>query len=165
MPVKVNIYYETDCPFSKNFVASEMGPLLADPACVQTQTDFNWVPYGNANVAQTGAPDGCQHGEDECFGNRLHLCAKREFGADTDGLTQWVTCVMTNLVPDGKMSHDEATFRACDGDKADELLDCANNDESMDMLKESFFSSSLSSSSFLSSSCFSSAFSSFLSSS
>jgi len=133
-PIKVNIYYETDCPFSKNFVASELGPMLSDPDCVQTQTDFNWVPYGNADVADTGNPEGCQHGEDECFGNRLHLCAKREFGADGDGLTQWVTCVMTNLVPDGKQSHDETTFRPCDDGKAQAILDCANGDESLQML-------------------------------
>jgi len=135
-PIKVNIYYETDCPFSKNFVASEMGPLLASPDCVQTQTDFNWVPYGNADFADTGNPEGCQHGEDECFGNRLHLCAKRDFGTDTDGFTRWVTCVMTNLVPEGRQSHDEATFRDCDAGKADDLITCAKNDESLQMLKD-----------------------------
>merc|ERR1712228_155416 len=134
-PIKVNIYYETDCPFSKNFVASEMGPLLFDEGCVQTQTDFNWVPYGNADVADTGNPAGCQHGEDECFGNRLHLCAKREFGADTDGFTKWVTCVMTALVPEGRMSHDDVTFVPCDEGKAEQLRTCANSDESLEMLE------------------------------
>merc|ERR1712051_868958 len=127
--------YEVDCPFTKNFVANEVGMLLATPNCVQDLTEFNWVPYGNADVAETGNPAGCQYGEDECFGNRLHLCAKREFGADTDGFTQWVTCVMTNLVPEGKMSHDEDTFRGCDEGKADALAACANADESLDMLK------------------------------
>merc|ERR1719188_590875 len=132
-PVTLDIFYETKCPFSLQFIDGEVKPALSDPTCVFQHVHINWEPYGNAQ--DSGDAVSCQHGEDECFGNKLHLCAKKEFGADNDGLTAWVTCVMTNLVPDGKMSHDEDTFRGCDDGKADALLACANSDDSLNMLK------------------------------
>jgi len=134
--INVNIYYEVDCPFSKSFIANEVGMLMANANCVQDYTTFNWVPYGNADVTDTGNPAGCQHGEDECYGNRLHLCAKRAFGADNAGLTAWIVCHMTNLMKEGAVAHQQANYASCPGANAAELEQCATSEESLNMLKE-----------------------------
>ena len=39
-------------------------------------TDIELVPYGNAQVITRYPPSfKCQHGEDECYGNIVELCA------------------------------------------------------------------------------------------
>merc|ERR1712045_442527 len=110
--------------------------LLATPNCVQDFTEFNWVPYGNADVADTGNPAGCQHGEDECYGNRLHLCAIDHFGADNQGLTKWIVCHMTNLMKEGAVAHQQANYIDCPGANAAELEQCATGDASLERLKQ-----------------------------
>jgi len=125
----MKIYYEADCPFSKGFVANDLGPANSDPSCLE-HVHIDWVPYGNAHLE--GAHTVCQHGEDECFGNRLHLCAKKKFGADDKGLTKWIVCTMTNLNAAGKQSHDRSVFEPCGGPfTPDELEQCANSREGM----------------------------------
>merc|ERR1712217_404330 len=74
-------------------------------------------------------------GEDECFGNRLHLCAKQKYGKGAQ-LDKWVACVMTNLNIPGKQSHDRDTYANCDAGTADELTQCASGDDSLEMLKQ-----------------------------
>jgi len=131
-PIKVNIYYEADCPYCKNFVAGEFAPFLTED-CVQSQTDFTWIPFGNAQVS--GDTVSCQHGDDECFGNRLHLCAMEKYGNPSDELDKWIGCVMTNLMIPGKNSRDRDTYAPCNDGDADALTQCADNPRSLDALK------------------------------
>lgn len=121
----LDVYYETKCPFSQQFIDGEVKPALTDPMCVFKDVHINWVPYGNADEA--GGFFFCQHGEDECFGNQMHLCAKQKFGSDEDGLNKWVTCHIEYLLADA--SHTAADldgYRACAGANVDELATCAD---------------------------------------
>lgn len=131
----MKIFYEADCPFCRNFITNDLAPHTDqnDPGCLG-QVQIDWIPYGNA--APSGDDVACQHGEDECFGNRLHLCAKREFGGDKQKMTNWVACVMANLMVPGKESHDVSTYQGCDGEIFDTITQCANNPESLEMLKD-----------------------------
>jgi len=141
--VKLDLYYEADCPFSDAFFANDMGTGNTDPACFD-QVDINFVPYGNAH--EEGPDTSCQHGEDECFGNRLHLCAIDKFCGgieqvwspenkacdNKNELRTWIICHMTNLVPEGKQSHDRATYEGCNPDAAwtNEVEQCASDAKS-----------------------------------
>merc|ERR1712113_491992 len=81
------------------------------------------VPYGNAQDA--GGAIMCQHGEDECFGNRLHICAKEKFGGNKDGLYKWITCHESKLRM-GLKAIDQASYAEC-GFDAGALTACAND--------------------------------------
>merc|ERR1719166_530582 len=130
-PILMKILYEADCPFCKNFIANDVSPHSQqnDPGCLD-QVDIDWIPYGNAAPGGDGVV--CQHGEDECFGNRLHVCAKHKFeekfpAEAKQRMTNWVTCVMSNLNIPGKQSHDRDTYEPCDGEIAEEITQCAND--------------------------------------
>eukprot|EP00449_Zooxanthella_nutricula_P015738 CAMPEP_0198551098 /NCGR_PEP_ID=MMETSP1462-20131121/76072_1 /TAXON_ID=1333877 /ORGANISM="Brandtodinium nutriculum, Strain RCC3387" /LENGTH=58 /DNA_ID=CAMNT_0044281733 /DNA_START=45 /DNA_END=218 /DNA_ORIENTATION=+ len=38
----------------------------------------------------------CQHGDDECVGNRVEVCAQNQFGGDTDQTTDFILCMERN---------------------------------------------------------------------
>ncbi|CAF1535517.1 unnamed protein product, partial [Didymodactylos carnosus] len=71
--VNVTLYYETLCPFCRQFISAQVSPAY------QTILDIiniTLVPYGNAH--ETYQPETqlyqyvCQHGADECLGNLIH---------------------------------------------------------------------------------------------
>lgn len=70
----------------------------------------------------------CQHGEDECFGNKLHICAKKEFGGNDAGLNDWITCHMNYLTSDpSHLADDIAGYSGCPGADAQKLTQCARD--------------------------------------
>lgn len=129
---EVNVFYETNCPFSQGFIIDEVGAMMSDPNCVENDIKINWVPWGNA--AESGGAIMCQHGPDECFGNRLHICAKEFFGADDIGMNNFVICHETairgnqfaNLAP--MNAQDEGSYAGCQmpaGKAPGDLTQCA----------------------------------------
>ena len=72
--VKVNVYIESKCPDSKNFVNEQLYPTYQT---LKPIINLKLVPYGNADV--TISRGGrllsyeCQHGPDECWGNKYQV--------------------------------------------------------------------------------------------
>lgn len=105
--VDVNVYYETDCPYSQQFIIDEVKPLIDQPNCLAPRVRFHWYAYGMATRDAAGNMN-CQHGEDECKGNRVQLCAKQKFGTNARGLTKFIVCHEIEI-RDNKMPADDAT--------------------------------------------------------
>jgi len=125
-PVTLDIFYETKCPYSLQFIDGEVKPAMSDPTCVFQHVHINWEPYGN--VQDTGGALICQHGTDECFGNKLHICAKKEFGGNDAGLNDWITCHMSYLTSEtSHLAEDMAGYSGCPGADAQKLTDCAKD--------------------------------------
>jgi len=72
-PAKIEfaLYYEALCPYCQDFVANNMNNALDKG--VLDMANIKVVPYGNARTSSSGAIT-CQHGADECTGNRLENC-------------------------------------------------------------------------------------------
>merc|ERR1712238_275784 len=124
---QVNVFYETNCPFSQGFIIDEVGAMMSDENCVQNQIKINWVPWGNAQ--EVGGAILCQHGIDECFGNKLHVCAKDFFGEDDIAMNKFVVCHVTNVRAQSLLAKNPATYASCPmpaGKTADDLSNCAN---------------------------------------
>jgi len=71
----LNLYYETLCPDCQIFSKEQLCPAFRK---MGQYFRIDFVPFGNArsNMSQTGEITiTCQHGPDECKGNRLHSCA------------------------------------------------------------------------------------------
>lgn len=69
---KVELYYETLCPYSKNFYLDQLDPTFQK--LTEANVDVEVIPFGNVKVNE--GPDGiplfnCQHGAAECYGNRV----------------------------------------------------------------------------------------------
>ena len=76
--VKVEIFYESLCPDSKNFFVDTLEPSLSSQ--LNQYISITLVPYGKAHVTiPSPAPYqfSCQHGPLECEGNKYHNCAQK----------------------------------------------------------------------------------------
>ncbi|XP_010450255.1 PREDICTED: gamma-interferon-inducible lysosomal thiol reductase-like [Camelina sativa] len=72
--VKLNLYYESLCPYCQNFIVDDLGKIFDSD--LYTITDLKLVPFGNAHVSNNLTIT-CQHGEEECILNALEACAIR----------------------------------------------------------------------------------------
>lgn len=107
--VNIDVYYETKCPGCVMFINTTLEPLWRT-AGMKDVLQISLFTYGNAmtipvaNISQgykfwhpdtTGAGYDnvhiCQHGNDECFGNMVQLCAK-DLG-DNDKYMELVFCM------------------------------------------------------------------------
>ena len=72
--VKLSLYYESLCPDSRAFTLNHLGPTYEQ---LNKYISLELVPFGNVNVtlsANHTPAYQCQHGEAECYGNRLEAC-------------------------------------------------------------------------------------------
>jgi hypothetical protein len=74
--VKVSLYYESLCPDSRRFVINQLAPHYINDGLVDS-IDLQIVPFGKAskivNETDGSVTFDCQHGEQECWGNKLHV--------------------------------------------------------------------------------------------
>merc|ERR1712002_1126567 len=71
--VKLSLYYETKCPFCKDFIVNQIAPtyeVLGD------SLEIEFKPFGNAKFEADGDSwkFTCQHGPKECHGNMIQAC-------------------------------------------------------------------------------------------
>lgn len=92
--LKIAVYYETECPYSKQFFEQQVGPVYND---FKEQIDIKYIPFGKSHSLNTdgGISFECQHHEDECAGNVWELCVLNLIGADKDKQTDFVICDMS----------------------------------------------------------------------
>ena len=77
--VKASLYYESYCPGCETLIRSQIKDIRAMED-IMAITDLELVPYGNAHVITRDPPTfECQHGEKECYGNFVELCAQKHF--------------------------------------------------------------------------------------
>ncbi len=83
--VNLTLYYEVLCPDCRQFISQQVGKAFSSLSSIM---NLVLVPYGNAKQTFNQKTQlwefTCQHGEDECWGNRLHSCliAKRPQTSD-----------------------------------------------------------------------------------
>ena len=98
--VKVSLYYESLCPYSARYISEQLYPIYR---WLGRRIELDYVPFGNAEMMyhpfNSSYTFNCQHGPDECKGNKIQGCLKHLFN-DTDHdatLTQLqvVNCLMS----------------------------------------------------------------------
>jgi len=122
--VEINVYYETNCPFSQNFIVTEMKPFT-DGDCATDRVTFHDIAYGMASDINS-----CQHGEDECIGNRVNMCAKKALGEGIE-LDRFVQCMLDSMINTQALA--ASVFSQCHARAAD-FLECAKNPGESDTL-------------------------------
>lgn len=72
---RLSIYYESICPDSRRFVLNQLIPAYDK---LSQYLDIDLIPFGNANVSYPNHDFKpyfqCQHGPNECYGNKAHAC-------------------------------------------------------------------------------------------
>ncbi|KAF6216298.1 hypothetical protein GE061_000638 [Apolygus lucorum] len=98
--ITLDVYYESMCPYSRRFVTNQLAPASSK---LKDYVHVNFVPYGNAIMKMN--EDGetevrCQHGINECVGNKIHACAIERLQSNQQKVG-FVSCVMQS--PDPKI--------------------------------------------------------------
>jgi interferon gamma-inducible protein 30 len=73
--VRVDLYYESLCPYCKEFIAGSFWTAYQAPG-VASIMNISLIPYGNAQETQLASglwQFTCQHGDNECVGNLLEV--------------------------------------------------------------------------------------------
>jgi len=91
----ISIYYEILCPDSKHFILNQLLPVYKKFGGELLSLRF--VPFGKGKVQRGGDGGGyqlsCQHGPEECHGNKLHACLTSNLKNDSLSL-QIISCSM-----------------------------------------------------------------------
>lgn len=71
----VTVYYESLCSDTQSFFIQQLYPVKNSG--LGNYFDLELIPFGKANYTTQGSDTlfTCQHGENECNGNKLHACA------------------------------------------------------------------------------------------
>ncbi|KAB0802065.1 hypothetical protein PPYR_04251 [Photinus pyralis] len=90
--VKVSIYYEALCPDSVNFINNQFYPAYQK---INSLLTVDFVPYGRASHTWKNGDwqFECQHGPEECLGNKLHACGIHE-SQEQAKTVDYVNCLM-----------------------------------------------------------------------
>ena len=126
--VEVKVLVESMCPDCIAFTAKELQEFVSTPSLMEI-TDLEIVPYGKAHIVSENPPTfRCQHGERECYGNKVELCGLAHF--PKEGLN------MMNYMQAEYNFEDETVTRCAkksnvDGDV---ILACAKGDEGSELM-------------------------------
>ncbi|XP_053638813.1 gamma-interferon-inducible lysosomal thiol reductase [Cherax quadricarinatus] len=129
-PVKIDLYYETLCPYSIDFVTTQLYPTWT---ILKDIMEVEMFPFGNAEYEADG--DGwvftCQHGDEECHGNMIHACAKDHF-KDINIEMEFVNCLLSADYPPNA----GATCAAQVGQDWAPLEECVSSLEGQNLLHD-----------------------------
>ncbi|KAL1492142.1 hypothetical protein ABEB36_012630 [Hypothenemus hampei] len=94
--IKVDVYYETLCPDSMYFITRQYYPAFAT---LRKYLDVDLIPYGRANETVVNGTKSftCQHGPDECYGNKVHACVLNMTTIDVS--SEFIYCSEVSDVP------------------------------------------------------------------
>ncbi|CAG4979060.1 unnamed protein product [Parnassius apollo] len=72
--VTIKLYYESLCPDCIQFITKDFKPVVEK---LTHYLNIQTYPYGNARTFNHNGHYvfQCQHGPEECYGNKLHACA------------------------------------------------------------------------------------------
>lgn len=145
--VKVEFFYEAQCPFCQRIIASSLKQFLDVPEQAQ-HVDLHLYPYGNAHstpiekvsegyrywhpeLKKGTFVHNCQHGESECFGNAIHNCAIKHH---PEKAFEFIACMEIKH----NVSQEWSSFDCAKdlGLKIDTLSECARGTEGNLLMKE-----------------------------
>jgi len=94
-PVSVTLYYESLCPFCRDFISQQFYPTwqLLNSTGIMT---VDMVPYGNAHEEKLSSGQfnyTCQHGPKECQGNLIENCVMSAANYNVDAYFPVVYCI------------------------------------------------------------------------
>ncbi|XP_021716280.1 gamma-interferon-inducible lysosomal thiol reductase-like [Chenopodium quinoa] len=104
--VKLDLYYESLCPFSAKFIMSKL-PVIFENGLMDI-VDLRLFPWGNAKLASNNSIT-CQHGPKECLLNTVEACAIYAW-PNVDVHVPFITCVESQASA-GKYKEWKACFQ------------------------------------------------------
>lgn len=124
----IDVFMECLCPHCQGFVTGSFARFLRNPSH-SSLAKVRFFPYGNAEETEH---DGhyefdCQHGENECYGNVVEVCAleKLEYEA---GL-HFMVCMEKGIRKYDENINKALTYCVKDSNMLHKILKCASGNE------------------------------------
>lgn len=137
-PPRVVVYTESYCPDCVQFEINSFNEFINNPSRNLLAKEIVIVPFGNARElpdSKEGARKfSCQHGEKECYGNKVENCVRDIFGAVYD--EKFLVCISQNLLESGYSSDFDVLTAKCVTSKVDvdKIVDCARGEKGGELL-------------------------------
>ncbi|VVD02255.1 unnamed protein product [Leptidea sinapis] len=132
--VSLKVYYECLCPDCRQFDTTQ---FIRTVLKLGEYLDVKTYPYGNAKTTERDGKTEfqCQHGPEECYGNKLHACTLDIIKNQTTALV-FNACMMDHSQT-GSGSDDKAADRCGLVLSIDSrpIKKCANSDRGTELLK------------------------------
>ncbi|CAH2062073.1 unnamed protein product, partial [Iphiclides podalirius] len=121
--VKIAVYYESLCPDSRRFISSQLAPVWRD---FRGAIKVKLVPYGKATHDNINGKwqFTCQHGPDECYGNKMQACILKDRSLHDTEKMELVMCLMANASPDKAL--DTCLEQVKRSNSSDKMKNCAS---------------------------------------
>lgn len=120
-----DIFYESLCPYCRQFITENVAEVMKDPV-LRNLVKLNFHPYGKTEDKSKGLDFKfkCQHGENECFGNKIQKCALSKM--DYENGVNFVICFMT-AIPLVRTDMSSALYSCVPKDMVmyKKIMDCA----------------------------------------
>ncbi|KAG0720511.1 GILT-like protein 1 [Chionoecetes opilio] len=95
--VKVDVYFSSLCSDTMHFFTHQLYPTWTQ---IKDIVDLNLIPFGKAKATPTSNGDytfDCQHGPNECHGNKVMACVVNAFPVPTQ--VKMIHCMMSKSYP------------------------------------------------------------------
>lgn len=137
-PPTLTVYGESLCPYTILFIIQNLIKLSEFPAKDKLVSSFEFIPFGNAEETD-GSVEGsrkfkCQHGEKECYGNKLQNCAFKYL--DNKSAFEYLSCFSQSVKTIGRDKADlnEITQKCSESSK--EIIECSSSSEGDELLHD-----------------------------
>ena len=121
--IQIDFYMEAECPGCKAFTTG----LLTDTLnALGDWVELRAIPYGNAQLNNSVID--CQHGEDECIGNKIMLCMMKRYGVGGDWQAWYPAFKCIEASDDSPENASKTCLPDSGMDKA-AILECAKGSE------------------------------------
>merc|ERR1719242_1755137 len=132
--VKLSVHYESLCPDSIRFVTGQLYPSWKHFGDDILKLDLN--PFGKANFTPSGSSWDftCQHGPDECRGNKVQACILDKV-SDPAEYVPLITCLMGSESPPDAAGECIASL-GTESVTVKEVEDCANSEVGSNLLHD-----------------------------
>merc|ERR1712083_138990 len=134
--VKMTVYYESLCSDSMNFITTQLFPNWQH---FGQDLKISFKPFGKANFTETetGWDFTCQHGPNECVGNKVHACALNQV-TDPEEYVPLITCLMEIPAFDPQAAVDCLENLEISSTTAEAITECAMAEEGSNLLHDVF---------------------------
>ncbi|VVD00452.1 gamma-interferon-inducible lysosomal thiol reductase-like [Leptidea sinapis] len=129
--VKVRVYYEALCPDSKHFFIKHLGPVTEK---LSDFLDVALIPYGKATTSENNGQYyfNCQHGEKECYANKIHACSIDILNNTMTAVKLTVCMIDDNYDADGILTQCAKQLSI----DTDPIYNCAGSAHGSELLKK-----------------------------
>lgn len=139
-PPKVVVYTESYCPDCVRFEMGSFNEFINNPSRSLLAESIEIIPFGNAHElpdsTESNRKFSCQHGEKECYGNKVENCVQSIFGETYD--EKFLVCISQQLQESGYSSDFNALTAKCEGEQAnvDKIIECAKGKTGDELLHQ-----------------------------